>query len=53
MATGLSDFLRRLRQGHGKDEETTVGETQEGETARAEGARRQTAQLFTNLFWAR
>ncbi|KAK7159038.1 hypothetical protein R3I94_005389 [Phoxinus phoxinus] len=40
MATGIGGFLRRLRQGHVKDEETKLGEAQEGETVRAEGARR-------------
>ncbi|KAK9979527.1 hypothetical protein ABG768_012953 [Culter alburnus] len=40
MATGLGEFLRNLRQGLVKADETTRGEAQKGETARAEGARR-------------
>lgn len=40
MATGLGEFLRNLRQGLVKADETTRGEAQKGKTARAEGARR-------------
>jgi len=37
MATGVGEILRRLRQSHVKDEETTPGEAQKG---RPQGARR-------------